>query len=206
MSKFLGLQDIPVDQIEPNPKQPRPLFNDPRTHTRELGQDILERGQIFPICLTPRGSKYRLVRGEKRWFAAKEVGIKTLKSEVWELTDIEVELFHTCAVGNRLPQIRGMLSGIPAEGRNNIPAEDTFLVETFHEVVGERIKHFLALKQATEHCPKCYTCPKAKNCSAYLSFEEFAKLIDPENKIPKCESIISHSFARVRNRGGVKNV
>ena len=70
------LLHVPVDQIEPNPDQPRSRFDD--TALDELSASIKEVGILQPIVVTPTDTGYTLVAGERRWRAAKRAGLDTI--------------------------------------------------------------------------------------------------------------------------------
>jgi ParB family chromosome partitioning protein len=64
----MGLKRIPLDQIEPNPDQPRKHFDEQAL--RELASSILARGLKQPIAVRPIGDgRYQLIMGERRWRA-----------------------------------------------------------------------------------------------------------------------------------------
>ncbi len=66
---------IPVENIVPNPNQPRYYFDG--DNLRELSESIREHGIIQPIIVTRIGNdKYELIAGERRLQAAKLIGIK----------------------------------------------------------------------------------------------------------------------------------
>ncbi len=68
--------ELPIDDIEPNPHQPRKLFDDEALKT--LTQSIKEDGILQPL-LVSRGekpSKYVLIAGERRWRAARLAGLE----------------------------------------------------------------------------------------------------------------------------------
>jgi ParB family chromosome partitioning protein len=70
------LLHVPVDQIEPNPDQPRSRFDD--TTLDELSASIKEVGILQPIVVTETDTGYTLVAGERRWRAAKRAGLDTI--------------------------------------------------------------------------------------------------------------------------------
>jgi ParB family chromosome partitioning protein len=74
------VRNVPVAQIEPNPRQPRKNFA-PET-LDELAASILEHGLLQPLVVkelqTPYGPRYQLIAGERRWRAAQRAGISTL--------------------------------------------------------------------------------------------------------------------------------
>ncbi|MFF0489128.1 ParB/RepB/Spo0J family partition protein [Nocardia sp. NPDC003482] len=82
-------REVPADQIEPNPKQPRSHF-DPEA-LDELVHSIREFGLMQPIVVrqlesspTPR---YQLVMGERRWRACQKAGLETIPAIVRETED-----------------------------------------------------------------------------------------------------------------------
>src|ERR1039458_1263598 len=60
--------DIPVDAIQPNPFQPRRVFQD--KGLQELAQSIRANGIIQPLVVRLVDGHYQLVAGERRWGAA----------------------------------------------------------------------------------------------------------------------------------------
>lgn len=75
--------NVPVDNIEPDPNQPRKEF-DPEA-LQELAADIKQNGLIQPIVvkyLRADGfdAKYRLVSGERRWRAVKLIGQRMIRA------------------------------------------------------------------------------------------------------------------------------
>ena len=81
------LIDIAVDQIAPNPRQPRKAF-DP-VPLAELARSIKASGMIQPVVVRrgPRG--YQLIAGERRWRAARDAGLERIPAIVREATDAE---------------------------------------------------------------------------------------------------------------------
>ena len=67
---------IPVEDIRPNPDQPRKNFD--REKLRELAQSLKENGMLQPVTVTLRGNRPMLVAGERRWRAAKMAGLKEI--------------------------------------------------------------------------------------------------------------------------------
>jgi len=81
-------REIPPDQIEPNPKQPRQVFEDEAL--AELVHSIREFGLMQPIVvrrLEPGVDRFQLVMGERRWRACQEAGLETVPSIVRETAD-----------------------------------------------------------------------------------------------------------------------
>src|SRR5262245_5902195 len=80
--------EIPIDQIEPNPRQPRKTF-DPGA-LDELALSIKASGVIQPIVVR-RGltGGWQLIAGERRWRAARQAGLERIPAVVRAATDAE---------------------------------------------------------------------------------------------------------------------
>jgi ParB family chromosome partitioning protein len=63
---------IPIDNIQPNPNQPRHIIGD----LTELKASIQEKGVLEPLIVRPLGAGYQIVAGERRWRACKELGLE----------------------------------------------------------------------------------------------------------------------------------
>jgi ParB family transcriptional regulator, chromosome partitioning protein len=79
--------EIPLDRVQPNPKQPRKRF-DPAALT-ELTDSIKASGVIQPIVVRRVGDGYELIAGERRWRAAKAAGLERIPAVVREATNAQ---------------------------------------------------------------------------------------------------------------------
>jgi ParB family chromosome partitioning protein len=80
------LAHVPVDQIHPNPKQPRKDFD--REAVSGLAASIRAQGLIQPVVVRPRvQGGYELIAGERRWRAAREAGVTTVPAVVRDADD-----------------------------------------------------------------------------------------------------------------------
>src|SRR4051794_5898607 len=67
-------RDIDVDAIEPNPQQPRTVFDEEAL--AELEHSIREFGLLQPVVVREAGAgRYQLVMGERRWRATERGGL-----------------------------------------------------------------------------------------------------------------------------------
>ncbi len=80
------LLDIPVQQVVPNPQQPRTVFDE--AEMQELAATIRKHGLIQRIIVVPNGEdQYMLLTGERRWRATQLVGLETIPAIVRERVD-----------------------------------------------------------------------------------------------------------------------
>ncbi|GAA1919604.1 ParB/RepB/Spo0J family partition protein [Streptantibioticus ferralitis] len=82
--------DLKIDQIAPNPDQPRKFFDEAALN--ELVGSIKENGLLQPVVVRPvEGGEapYMLIAGERRWRACKEAGLKVVPAKVIEGTSEE---------------------------------------------------------------------------------------------------------------------
>lgn len=82
---------VPVEKVEPNPEQPRRVFDD--IALRELAGSIAEKGVIQPIIVRKHPTKtgiYEIVAGERRWRASQIAQIHEIPVIVREYSDTEV--------------------------------------------------------------------------------------------------------------------
>jgi ParB family transcriptional regulator, chromosome partitioning protein len=80
------LAHLAVDQIHPNPKQPRKRFEGEAVSG--LAESIKAQGLIQPVVVRPRlEGGYELIAGERRWRAACEAGVATVPAVVREADD-----------------------------------------------------------------------------------------------------------------------
>jgi ParB family chromosome partitioning protein len=80
-----GLQEIAVSAIQPNRYQPRDQFDEESLGA--LADSIREVGVLQPVLVRPVGDGYELVAGERRWRAARRVGLQTIPALVRETDD-----------------------------------------------------------------------------------------------------------------------
>jgi ParB family transcriptional regulator, chromosome partitioning protein len=79
---------LPIHAIEPNPLQPRSVFDAARLS--ELSQSIRANGIIQPLIVRKIGEQFHLIAGERRWRAAKLAGLTEVPVVVQELSDSRV--------------------------------------------------------------------------------------------------------------------
>src|SRR5207249_7524240 len=77
---------IPIDQIDPNPNQPRQVMGD----LSELIASIGEKGNIEPLIVRQRGDRFQIIAGERRYQASVQAGLRELPVVIREVDDTEV--------------------------------------------------------------------------------------------------------------------
>lgn len=86
-----GLITLSVDQIEPNPNQPRRTFS--TDSLMDLSNSIIEKGIIQPLivrAISKTPVKYQIVAGERRWRAAQMAKLHKIPVVVRSFSDVEV--------------------------------------------------------------------------------------------------------------------
>jgi ParB family chromosome partitioning protein len=85
----VAISRIPVDQIEPNPRQPRHDFDE--QSLQELASSIKLHDIVQPITVSlTAGGKYRLISGERRWRASKIAGLVDVPAYIRQANDQEL--------------------------------------------------------------------------------------------------------------------
>lgn len=79
---------IPLNKIKNNADQPRKSFDNEKI--AELAESIKHHGIIQPLILMKENDDYVIIAGERRWRAAKMVGLKEVPAIIMDVTDKEV--------------------------------------------------------------------------------------------------------------------
>lgn len=82
---------VPVEQVQPNPDQPRRAFDD--AALQELATSIAEKGVIQPLIVREHPTRtgiYEIVAGERRWRASQIAQLHDIPVIVRQYTDTEV--------------------------------------------------------------------------------------------------------------------
>lgn len=87
LSQDERIQNLFISDITPNPDQPRKHFDEPSL--LELANSITEHGVLQPIIVSPKGSGYELIAGERRWRASKIANKKTIPAVVREKVQLQ---------------------------------------------------------------------------------------------------------------------
>lgn len=79
---------LPIEDIVPNPNQPRVHFNE--TELRELSESIQEHGVLQPLLVRKHGNGYEIIAGERRYQASKLAGLEELPVIIKDVNDEEM--------------------------------------------------------------------------------------------------------------------
>ena len=81
------LREIPIEEIGPNPNQPRKSFN--INGLQDLSASMRQSGVLQPVVVRRVGRGYQLIVGERRLRAAKLAGLERVPAVIREATDAE---------------------------------------------------------------------------------------------------------------------
>jgi ParB family transcriptional regulator, chromosome partitioning protein len=87
--------ELPISMIDPNPLQPRTVFQEGRL--QELADSIRSNGIIQPIIVRRKADRFELIAGERRWRAARIAGLELVPVVVQELANeklLEISLIE----------------------------------------------------------------------------------------------------------------
>lgn len=83
-----GILYVPIDQIVPNPLQPRGSLD--AEGLDELAASIREHGVLQPLLVSPEGEgRYVLIAGERRWRAARQAGLEMVPVLIRPASDVQ---------------------------------------------------------------------------------------------------------------------
>jgi ParB family chromosome partitioning protein len=130
-----AINEIPVDQISPNPEQPRTNFD--TDSLEELASSIRELGIIQPLTLRSTDSGYQIISGERRFRAAKLAGLSTVPAYIRTANDSELTEM-------------ALIENIQREDLNAIEIALTFkkLIDQYN-LTQERLSERIGKKRAT---------------------------------------------------------
>jgi len=84
----IGLQEVPIGAIRPNPYQPREIFDE--ESLASLADSIRAVGVLQPVLVRPSETHdgFELIAGERRWRAARRAGLQTIPAIIREAADV----------------------------------------------------------------------------------------------------------------------
>ena len=152
------INEIEINQIKPNPYQPRKDFNEQRL--KELSESIKENGVLQPIIVSKEEDGYLLIAGERRLRASKMAGFNTIRAIVAEI-DMD-----------KLAEL-ALLENIQREELNAIE-----LAKSLEELIN---KHHLTHEELAKKIHKSRTF--VTNILRLLSLSDFTKNLIMQNRL-----------------------
>lgn len=131
-----AINEIRIDDIKPNPNQPRRTFDEETLE--ELASSIKELGVVQPLSVRDLGDgTYQIIAGERRWRAAGMAGLNSVPAYVRSASDSEVTEM-------------ALIENIQREDLNAIEVALAFrnLIDTYN-LTQERLSERLGKKRAT---------------------------------------------------------
>jgi len=127
----VGFALVPLDQIRPNPSQPRTTFDE--AALEDLAASIKEVGVLQPVLVRARDDGFELVAGERRWRAARIAGLSEIPAVI---RDEDEEKWHNLT--------EALIENVQRENLGPLEQAAAFsqLMEDFgwtHEQVGKRV-------------------------------------------------------------------
>ena len=120
---------IPVEDLKPNPHQPRQELGD----ISELVASIREKGILEPILVRPAGGRFEIIAGERRYRAACEAGLDELPCIVRSVGD--AEMMELALIENL--QRQDLTAFEEADGLHALAAQHGYTHEEMAEKLGK---------------------------------------------------------------------
>jgi len=138
---------IPVDQIRPNPEQPRKALGD----LRELTASIQEKGVLEPLLVryVPREDCYHIISGERRYHAARAAGIREVPC-IEKMAD-DAETLEIALIENM--QRKDLTPFEEADGLDRLMTQFEYTHEDMAKKIGKSrssVSEALTLRNITE--------------------------------------------------------
>jgi ParB family chromosome partitioning protein len=138
---------IPVDQIRPNPEQPRKALGD----LRELTASIQEKGVLEPLLVRyiPREDCYHIISGERRYHAARAAGVREVPC-IEKMAD-DAETLEIALIENM--QRKDLTPFEEADGLDRLMTQFEYTHEDMAKKIGKSrssVSEALTLRNITE--------------------------------------------------------
>ena len=133
-----GIREIPVDQLEPSPFQPRRTMDS--TALAELADSIKARGILQPLLIRPHPTekdRYQIIAGERRWRAATAAGLHQIPALIRPLSDLDA--MAAALVENLQRQDLNVME--EAEGYTRLVGEFGLAHDDLAQAVGKSRSH-----------------------------------------------------------------
>ena len=192
-----GVQELPIDSIVANPRQPRKAFDDKALH--DLSESLKRSGVLQPVVVRRHGQQFEIVVGERRWRAAKMAGLTYIPAVVREVTDAET--LELALVENLLREDLNPME--EAEAYQRLLTEFAWTQEELGQRVGKdrsSVANFLRLLKLPELIQADLRAGRLTmgHARALLS------LASPAEQLKLREEILAHSWSVRATEEGVQ--
>jgi ParB family transcriptional regulator, chromosome partitioning protein len=188
---------ISLENIEPNPNQPRVLFS--QNELEELSKSIKQSGVLQPILVRKlNDTKFQIIAGERRWRAAKLAGLKAIPTIVKELEEkevLEIALVENIQRENLTPLEE-------AESYRRLIDECQYTQEKMAEVVSKSRSHITNLLRLL-NLPDII---KNYLQEGSISLGHAKLLLNQENNVEIAKKIIENSLSVRETEKLIKNI
>jgi ParB family chromosome partitioning protein len=198
--------EVPIDQVVPDPSQPRVAFPEEAIH--RLALSIQEQGQLSPIRVrwSEQLGKWMIICGERRWRAVQHAGLATITCffHDGDLSESEVreqQLIENCLREDLQPieEARAFAALMKLNGWNGRQLAEAL------RVTPSKITRALALLRLPDDVQGQVQTGAISGRSAY----ELSKLADPQKQRNLAERVIgdrldhAQTARLVRQRKGI---
>jgi len=191
----LGVRNIPLDRITPNPDQPRMNFDE--AALADLASSIREHGVLQPILVRPMGElhRYQLVAGERRWRAAKAAELEVIPALIEQLDDetaLEIGIIENLQREDLSPLEEAMIY-------DRMTHEHGYSVRRLAQKIGKDkgyVENRLRLAGAPTEIKQLVSLRKDTLSHAY----ELLKVEDPKKRRKLAEQVASGELSLVKLR------
>lgn len=126
---------VPIEHISRNPNNPRRQFDD--AELQDLSSSIRQHGIVQPVVVRPRGDRFEIIAGERRWRAAQLAGlieIPVIVRDVDDRTALEIAIVENVQRSDLNPLEEAL-------GYDQLIAEHGYTQNDLGEIIGKSRSH-----------------------------------------------------------------
>lgn len=126
---------VPIEHVSRNPKNPRRSFDE--NELQDLASSIRQHGIVQPVVVRPRGERFEIIAGERRWRAAQLAGlveIPVIVRDVDDRTALEIAIVENVQRADLNPLEEAL-------GYDQLIAEHGYTQNDLGEIIGKSRSH-----------------------------------------------------------------